>query len=301
MYAADVRHFLEVGPRNRMTVFIADTLGKRPHLAVPLDVPRRPGLEQLCRALAMLVAHGVPVDLPALYRRRQPRPLDLHAAPLKPPRPDPFLEKEIPALRLSDEAVARWQEAAPSTSTPAPVTVPAPLPPPTAPAPPAPLPADLRTQRLADYQRTMRQFLESQQQVTLACFQRGGARAPTAQPVDTRNGFVHDAAPAVDQHPFLETILTHVPDQQLLAECELDVARHHFLLDHTFFGRHLADHDASLTALPVMPLAMMLELMAEAATVLRPGWFITSVRDVRMHRWLAFETPTRRVRLEATA
>src|SRR5262249_51815501 len=80
MYAAGGRVFVEVGPRNGLSGFIADTLGKRPLLAVPLDVPRRPGLEQLCRALAALVAHGVAVDLPALYRRRRPRLFDLSAA-----------------------------------------------------------------------------------------------------------------------------------------------------------------------------------------------------------------------------
>src|SRR5262249_58873084 len=63
MYAAGVRIFLEVGPRGNLAAFVGDTLGKLPHAAIPLDVPRRTGLDQLCRAVGMLVAQGVPMDL----------------------------------------------------------------------------------------------------------------------------------------------------------------------------------------------------------------------------------------------
>jgi 4'-phosphopantetheinyl transferase EntD len=100
--------------------------------------------------------------------------------------------------------------------------------------------------------------------------------------------------------PFLESVLSRRPDH-LLAECELSVARHPFLRDHTFFGRGLSVTDPALAALPVMPLAMMLELMAEAAVALRPGLAVAAVRDVRLLRRLTFEDPTRRVRMEARA
>jgi hypothetical protein len=120
--------------------------------------------------------------------------------------------------------------------------------------------------------------------------------APVAQP-STLAG----AGMAPRMLPYVETILTHRPGSFLSAECELDVVRHPFLLDHTFFGRDLSVNDPTLTTLPVMPLAMTLELMAEAAVALEPGLSVVAMHNVRTHRWVPFETPTRRVRLEATS
>jgi phosphopantetheinyl transferase len=99
--------------------------------------------------------------------------------------------------------------------------------------------------------------------------------------------------------PFLERVLVQEP-QRLVAECELSVERHHFLRDHVFFGRNLSVTDAGLIGLPIMPLAVTLEIMAEAATLLHPGAQVTAIRDIRAIRWLAFETDTRRVRVEAS-
>ena len=110
MYAADVRVFVEIGPRGNLSAFVTDTLRKRPHVAVPLDLPRYDGLTQLARALGMLVAHGVSVDLPALYERRRPRALDLKAEPPVPAKPDPLLRLDLPTLSLSDEVIRAWQK-----------------------------------------------------------------------------------------------------------------------------------------------------------------------------------------------
>ena len=79
MYEAGVRVFVEVGPRGSLSAFVSDTLGKQPHVAIPLDLPRRNGIEQLCRAIGMMVAAGVPVHLAELYRKRAPRLIDLTA------------------------------------------------------------------------------------------------------------------------------------------------------------------------------------------------------------------------------
>src|SRR5690606_38626909 len=58
--------------------------------------------------------------------------------------------------------------------------------------------------------------------------------------------------------PLLREVLLHEPGVRLIAECEFDPRTDRFLLDHAFFGRRVSRHDADLTALPVMPLAMML-------------------------------------------
>jgi acyl transferase domain-containing protein len=61
MYEAGARIFVEVGPRNVLTGLVSRILEDRPHLAVPLDQPSRPGLLQLQHAIAALVSEGVSV------------------------------------------------------------------------------------------------------------------------------------------------------------------------------------------------------------------------------------------------
>ncbi|MBX7165578.1 MAG: polyketide synthase dehydratase domain-containing protein [Pirellulales bacterium] len=466
MYAAGVRIFLEVGPRGNLAAFVSDTLKKQPHLSVALDVPRYDGVTQLCRALGQLVAHGVPLNLDALYRRRQPQRLDLAAEPPAAPKTDPVLRLDLPTFALSDETLATLRQSKPDVNTasampsaPAATSAPStaavsaspashaaaapPLPRAATPVKPAPaLPTgtptvaasatyanghasaatprspatpsqpavaasaaiDPRTQAVVDYQRTMRHFVEMQQRIM-------STRLQGRQPASTHNGVaapgsvaanpaavkpapvvsasvvpaatppavsavaapatrptppvvapvVHAPAPAPppaaplaatqNGHtaaatqaiavtrasasspapreaakapgspppassapatgtatlprtqrstlPLLETVLIHEPGSRLLAECELDIERHRFLLDHTFLGRALSTVDSNLQGLPVMPLAMSLELMAEAAAKLCPDLTVVAMDNVRTMRWLAFETSNRRVRMEA--
>ena len=85
----------------------------------------------------------------------------------------------------------------------------------------------------------------------------------------------------------------------MVAECQLDIDEHLFLADHTFFGRGLSSSDPALGALPIMPLAMTLELMAEAAAALVPHLEVRAMADIETFKWLPFETSTRRVRMVA--
>jgi hypothetical protein len=101
--------------------------------------------------------------------------------------------------------------------------------------------------------------------------------------------------------PFMHAIVEHRPGARLVAECVVDVQRHRFLLDHTFFGRDMSARDRTLTSLPVMPLAMTLEMMAEAAVTLYPQRHVTALSEIRTRNWLALEQPTCRVRLCAVA
>ena len=54
-----------------------------------------------------------------------------------------------------------------------------------------------------------------------------------------------------------------------------------------------------LFALVVMPLAMSLEILAEAAAYLVPGRIVTGMRDVRAYRWLSWEDAPRTLELRA--
>jgi acyl transferase domain-containing protein len=77
MYEAGVRIFVESGPRGNLTAFVDDVLRGRPHLAIPTDLLRRPGLTVLNHALGMMAAAHVPLDFEPYYRRRSPRKLAL--------------------------------------------------------------------------------------------------------------------------------------------------------------------------------------------------------------------------------
>jgi acyl transferase domain-containing protein/phosphopantetheinyl transferase len=433
MHDSGVRVFLEIGPRGNLTAFIDDALSGRPHAAVALDLQRKSGIEQLCRAVAMLVAHGVPVDLAALYRRRQPKLLDLSAAPpTAAPRP-PLLKKELPQLRIGEEVRRSLAGRRPSATPAVPGTI---ADPPS--GSPSAREGAFRLQAFRDYQETMRRFLRTQEQVMTAAPGRRSkppsertsdetskarpvpsvpapgdtprAEAvsavpvtaltlPPTQPMDSmlldivsrRTGYPpdmlswdarieadlgidsikkveivaefrrailpevtelpRDAAQKLGDAGTLRAVLDivqgllkvngngsdkgissgsgsgngHVVSggtleaaggvrdlrtpwldvvpggngaSTLVAECELDSERHTFLKHHTF-GRKVSHRHASLGALPVMPLAMTMELMAEAALALRKGFRVVGLRNVRALRWLAFDEPRRRLRLEA--
>jgi malonyl CoA-acyl carrier protein transacylase/phosphopantetheinyl transferase (holo-ACP synthase) len=112
MHSDGVRLFVEVGPKGMLCAFVDDILRKRPHLAIPSDVPNRSGTTQLNHLVGLLSAHGVPMILDHLYDRRSPRRIDLDAgensrgssrpavAPMK-------LETGWPAIKLSGETAER--------------------------------------------------------------------------------------------------------------------------------------------------------------------------------------------------
>jgi hypothetical protein len=80
--------------------------------------------------------------------------------------------------------------------------------------------------------------------------------------------------------------------------CRLSVDTEVFLLDHTLGGT--VSGDPRLRALPVFPLAMSLEMMAQAARLVRPECRVVEIRDLRVQRWLPFERPSIDAVLTAT-
>jgi malonyl CoA-acyl carrier protein transacylase len=62
LYSQGVNTFVEVGPNNRLSAFIEDTLRGHSHLAVSMAPEQLDVAGALCRLFAMLHAFGVPVD-----------------------------------------------------------------------------------------------------------------------------------------------------------------------------------------------------------------------------------------------
>jgi malonyl CoA-acyl carrier protein transacylase/acyl carrier protein len=99
--------------------------------------------------------------------------------------------------------------------------------------------------------------------------------------------------------PLITEVTSYVPGREVAAICELEVDEHLFLRDHAF-GRGVSDDDPDLPGLPVMPLTMSMELMAEAASLLAPGKVLIGMRNVRASRWIIPEHPLR-LQVVATA
>jgi malonyl CoA-acyl carrier protein transacylase len=188
---------------------------------------------------------------------------------------------------------------------------------------------------LKEFQSTMQQYLRTQETVALAYARRNHTqhievkdspaassehdslsllRPPTSQATSNISHAGNTAAlqiprlqpvphksPEVPKLPFIETVLELKPGERLIAECELTIAKHPFLTDHTFFGQKVSRIDPELRALPVMPMVMTLELMAEGATALFPGATVSAIRDVRALGWLTCAGHSRRLRIEAHA
>ncbi len=178
MYTVGARLFVEVGPRNVLTGLTRQILGQRPHVAVTLDIPGRPGLTQLQHALGQLAAYGVPVRLERFFQGREVRHLDLSRLveetaekPLSPTtwfvnggRARPAHEPAGPLHRPVKLTPVHEQESAgvpESTQRQFHALTPAPLPPST-------LAQDGDGQVMLQFQRLMDRFLETQRDVMLA-------------------------------------------------------------------------------------------------------------------------------------
>jgi acyl transferase domain-containing protein/phosphopantetheinyl transferase len=281
------RVFVECGPRGNMTAFIEDILRGREHCAVPADVQRRSGTTQLNHLVGRLMAHGLDLDLAELYAGRDAREVDWEdglPSPVPSGSPRLDLSTRWPMLRLSDAAVqavappptadgGRNGHAPDPDPQPAHAAVAAPA---TAMAAPALAPeAGDAEVAMDDHLRTMAEFLTTQQEVMEA--------------------FLLAPEPLV--HPLLGTVTAFTPGAELVSRREVDPERDRYLDDHRLGG-----------GLAVMPLAMSLAILAEAAAALLPGLRVTGLRQVRAHRWLAFgdepqtlEITARRLPLPADA
>jgi phosphopantetheine--protein transferase-like protein len=88
--------------------------------------------------------------------------------------------------------------------------------------------------------------------------------------------------------PLIGTVISLIPGQELIALRRIDVREDTFLQDHTL-GRMISLADEELTGLPVVPLTMSMEMLAEAASALLPGKRLIGMREVRAYRWIALD------------
>jgi len=142
---------------------------------------------------------------------------------------------------------------------------------------------------MARYFKTMHEFLAVQQDVHQRFFDAMRTSKPTPlQPV------VH-----IPGRTMIGQIFEHQPDRSLRMRRRIDLAEDLYARDHTLGGRDASAVDAEHYGLAVMPMALNLEMMAEAASLLVPGKRVVGLRCVRLQRWIPlYEDP---ITLELTA
>ncbi|WP_029349951.1 type I polyketide synthase [Bosea sp. 117] len=320
MYADGFRIFVEVGPSANLTGFIDNILQGMPDkgasaMAVALDSRRRPHLSTMLGAFGRLWAAGRGIDIGALYARRGIMPADLDAA-RAPAKRQRVFPNTLAMIRFSPEEAADLRAAlrpgggvpealkdtAPGAVAPEPVpaapthaVVEAEVPPVATPAESVPS-ADVDAVMFNHF-ALMQQFLDTQAQVMSAVA--GGSPAGAAQFGPTSATYAEPSAP--QPFPFLHHVLSEEPGR-LIAGCDLDAAQDIFLQHHILYSPHVSDLDPELTALPVVPLAVSLEMLAEVAAALDgAGAVPVRLEKVRAHNWIALDDGVRSLVMTATA
>jgi malonyl CoA-acyl carrier protein transacylase len=272
MHDDGLRIFVDVGARGNLAGYVEDILRGRPSFAVAANLPRRSGTAQLNHLVASLFAQGIVLDPAYLYARRRPKRIDVEAprAPVAEtferlpnfdPRPSENgnghvgsdRQERPPALKT---ALCSLEEIVPRH--------------------PLEEPAG-RDEAMLAYLAIMNDFLETQRQV-MEAFLRGEA-----------DEFAGGRTGVPRQRPWLGTILEYEAGKRMTARLSLDGDGDPVAENHTLGGRRVSAIDPRLKGLPVLPFSVMVEIVAQAASLLVPaGMVLVSLHELRAHRWVPF-------------
>lgn len=145
---------------------------------------------------------------------------------------------------------------------------------------PVPEPAGDVAEVMRQYFDVMEQFLDLQREVTEAFLTNGTVPAEEGKLA---------AYPTTDR-PLLPNVHQLVPGESVVLRRVLDKDEDLFVEDHTVGGRQVSKIVPEQHGVPVMPMTFSLEMMAEAASALAPGLVTVAIREIRLLRWLAFDT-----------
>jgi acyl transferase domain-containing protein/phosphopantetheinyl transferase len=99
-------------------------------------------------------------------------------------------------------------------------------------------------------------------------------------------GSLDNAAASAAPLPFLTDILA-ADATYAEARFDLDLAHQRFLQHHMLYSRQVSELDPQLGALPVSPLAVSLEMMAEIASLLSTAPLLVAMENVQAYNWVA--------------
>lgn len=293
MHDDGYRVFVDVGPRGHLAGFVDDILRGRDASSLAMGVPRRAGTTQVNHVVAHLFSLGYSLKTDELYARRRPVRVDLDgqapksAATLR-------LRLGFPELRVSGEVSERLGADSESIWSPPPLrgrikvegepglvsgeVAPIPDRPPTLILPHRGggdqsgrgADVDPIDDAILDHLRTMDAFLATQREVMTTYL------AP-------------DALDPIPPGPWAGDIRSIDPGRSVVTILRLDATGDPVASQHTLGGRRVSAVDPGRLGLPVLPFAVMAEMLAEAAAILAPGESLTGLRDVVAHRWIRYE------------
>ncbi|MGH9162317.1 MAG: beta-ketoacyl synthase N-terminal-like domain-containing protein [Vicinamibacteraceae bacterium] len=304
LYARGARIFVEVGPKSNLTGFIDDTLRGRAYAAIPSNTAHRSGMTQLNHLIGQLAAHGVAMDLTSMYARRDPKRVDLaprgaSAQPVKQSR-RVQLKTGLQPLRLPADFALPARAASPDRGNGEPLATPAAL---VSHRRPSPLPSPASP--MLEHLETMDRFLRLQADVLGKYLRRRSAAVGVAGRSARPSGRAGEGSKdpsrrMVEDSPFIGHVEELVPGQRVVAMRRIDPTEDRWIRDHVL-GRQVSVDDPDLDALPVVPLTVSMEILAEVASLLQGGRPFVGMRDVRAYRWIALEDGPVTLRVTAEA
>ena len=331
MYDAGIRVFLQVGP-GQLATLVDDNLRGKDHLAMPVNVSRRSGMDQLRRVATALWVDGGEPDLHVLdpappVATARVVPEHLVAGPAARKGPSVRLDLSGALVKLGPGAAdllgisasgapPTKRPAAPVAARPAPPVPPRPTAPvPQAPVPQAPVPAaasgadfDSHAAALTALSRMAGTSSAAKELVALlqetahdAVTVLSAAEAPSRPAVAAARPPAAAAGPRTPMHRTAQHGNGSAAggkatpaDAGVLLRTSLDVSVENmpYLLDHCFFAQP-DDWPRVEDRWPVVPATTMVQLMMDAAEQAVPGLKAIGVREAKFNRWLKAAPPQR--------
>jgi acyl transferase domain-containing protein/phosphopantetheinyl transferase len=152
---------------------------------------------------------------------------------------------------------------------------------------------------MQSYLQTMDMFLETQEGVMHSLLarsrRRGSAKLPLSPPLSQAPEVERPTVPLL---PFVGRIISSVAAEELVVHRQIDLAEDLFLHDHTFGGQ-VSAVDPTLEPLPVIPMTVAMEIMAETASLLMPEKLLIGMKDVQTYQWIDVEQEVTTLQISA--
>jgi acyl transferase domain-containing protein len=306
LYEAGVRIFVESGPRGTLSTFVEDILRGKPHLAVPIDQYLRPGLTCFNRAIGLLMAARVPLKLNRLYERRSARRLSFDPVVDRQPRED-----EVPgAMRIStcyprfgtpDLNQPGIAESANNYQNHREMVLPDNIS--DGQEIPSPSETILKSgEVIDDHFSLMTGFLEVHETVMQEVFRRRRAQKPDHAEEHRHPVQASRVEVAISEKPLIRfgSVESFVDEESIAIRCQVNTDEYPYLEDHCIHSHAMKGREAGSPLLSI-PMTGSLEMMVEAATILRPSLRVLAIKNMRTFRWANLEKESKGITLVISA
>ncbi|TDD29380.1 acyltransferase domain-containing protein [Actinomadura sp. KC06] len=273
LYAtAHVRVFVQVGPGS-LAGFVADALGDREHLAMAVNTPKRDGMAQLRRVAAALWAEGYGASPPPPPAAGMRLDLGTPLVRLDGAVPPIRLASDVPSLPADDPVLAELEALLNDAATGAQTVVEA-LGARSSPG------GTIEEAPAQDDQADTHQIERPRApQPESPRFNEGEAEGEDGQAEEEHSG---EGRPGGDASPVAA---------ELVVSRAFSLDAMPYLVDHCVFPQAPGWPDMS-DRFPIVPLATLLEVLADTARELLPGMVVIGFENVRAVRWIVAAPPT---------